>query len=83
MQPKSMAQPHGGAGVPLRPRLAQVRSAGTSRTPKKRVVRVTSIDVICVMSRNIKDRLMAEYRRIIENTCTYSISPDDYRYGGP
>ncbi|SUH39582.1 low molecular weight phosphotyrosine protein phosphatase [Salmonella enterica subsp. enterica] len=55
-----------------------VRSAGTSRNAKKSVScgLLQWADVICVMEQKHKDRLMAEYRRIIENKpCTYSISP--------
>lgn len=46
-----------------------VRSAGTSRNAKKSVScgLLQWADVICVMEQKHKDRLMAEYRRIIEN----------------
>ncbi|MBJ3315215.1 hypothetical protein JGB92_26055, partial [Salmonella enterica subsp. enterica serovar Typhimurium] len=41
-------------------------------------------DVICVMEQKHKDRLMAEYRRIIENKPLHVLDiPDDYRYMDP
>lgn len=41
-------------------------------------------DVICVMEQKHKNRLMAEYRRIIENKPLHVLDiPDDYRYMDP
>ncbi|MDF7675638.1 protein tyrosine phosphatase [Neisseriaceae bacterium ESL0693] len=63
-----------------------VRSAGTSSSAKKRVSRdlLQWADVICVMEQKHKNRLMAEYRRIIENKPLYILDiPDDYRYMDP
>ncbi|EAO1489498.1 phosphotyrosine protein phosphatase [Salmonella enterica] len=63
-----------------------VRSAGTSRNAKKSVScgLLRWADVICVMEQKHKDRLMAEYRRIIENKPLHVLDiPDDYRYMDP
>ncbi|EJK7062794.1 phosphotyrosine protein phosphatase [Salmonella enterica] len=63
-----------------------VRSAGTSRNAKKSVScgLLLWADVICVMEQKHKDRLMAEYRRIIENKPLHVLDiPDDYRYMDP
>ncbi|ELG6370294.1 phosphotyrosine protein phosphatase [Salmonella enterica] len=63
-----------------------VRSAGTSRNAKKSVScgLLQWADVICVMEQKHKDRLMAEYRRIIENKPLHVLDiPDDYRYMDP
>ncbi|ECK9403914.1 low molecular weight phosphotyrosine protein phosphatase [Salmonella enterica subsp. enterica serovar Paratyphi B str. SARA62] len=63
-----------------------VRSAGTSRNAKKSVSGglLQWADVICVMEQKHKDRLMAEYRRIIENKPLHVLDiPDDYRYMDP
>ncbi len=76
---------------PVLPNLAiypglSVRSAGTSRNAKKSVScgLLQWADVICVMEQKHKDRLMAEYRRIIENKPLHVLDiPDDYRYMDP
>lgn len=63
-----------------------VRSAGTSRNAKKRVSHelLHWADVICVMEQKHKDRLMAEYRRLLENKPLHILDiPDDYRYMDP
>lgn len=63
-----------------------VRSAGTSRNARKSVSHdlLHWADVICVMEHKHKNRLMAEYRRIIENKPLYVLDiPDDYRYMDP
>ncbi|ENF1484435.1 phosphotyrosine protein phosphatase [Salmonella enterica] len=63
-----------------------VRSAGTGRNAKKSVSGklLQWADVICVMEQKHKDRLMAEYRRIIENKPLHVLDiPDDYRYMDP
>lgn len=62
------------ASVPLAP----------AATPKACRAGYFSIDVICVMEQKHKDRLMAEYRRIIENKPLHVLDiPDDYRYMDP
>lgn len=64
------------ASVPLAP----------AATPKKDVScgLLQWADVICVMEQKHKDRLMAEYRRIIENKPLHVLDiPDDYRYMDP
>ncbi|WP_194207797.1 low molecular weight protein tyrosine phosphatase family protein [Superficieibacter sp. 1612_C1] len=63
-----------------------VRSAGTSRNAKKSVSHelLHWADVICVMEQKHKDRLMAEYRRLLENKPLHILDiPDDYRYMDP
>jgi predicted protein tyrosine phosphatase len=63
-----------------------VRSAGTSRNAKKNVSHelLHWADVICVMEQKHKDRLMAEYRRLLENKPLHILDiPDDYRYMDP
>ena len=63
-----------------------VRSAGTSRNARKTVSHdlLHWADVICVMEQKHKNRLMAEYCRIIENKPLYVLDiPDDYRYMDP
>lgn len=63
-----------------------VRSAGTSRNAKKSVSHelLHWADVICVMEQKHKDRLMAEYRRLLENKPLHVLDiPDDYRYMDP
>ncbi len=63
-----------------------VRSVGTSRNARKTVSHdlLHWADVICVMEQKHKNRLMAEYRRIIENKPLHVLDiPDDYRYMDP
>ncbi|POP42023.1 phosphotyrosine protein phosphatase [Superficieibacter electus] len=63
-----------------------VRSAGTSRNARKRVSHdlLRWADVICVMEQKHKDRLMAEYPRLLENKPLHILDiPDDYRYMDP
>lgn len=63
-----------------------VRSAGTSRNAKKTVSHdlLHWADVICVMEQKHKNRLMAEYHRILENKPLHVLDiPDDYRYMDP
>ena len=63
-----------------------VRSAGTSRNAEKSVSHelLHWADVICVMEQKHKDRLMAEYRRLLENKPLHILDiPDDYRYMDP
>lgn len=63
-----------------------VRSAGTSRNAKKTVCAegLQWADVICVMEQKHKNRLMADYRRIIDNKPLHVLDiPDDYRYMDP
>lgn len=63
-----------------------VRSAATSRNAKKTVSHdlLHWADVICVMEQKHKNRLMAEYRRIIENKPLHVLDiPDNYRYMDP
>lgn len=63
-----------------------VRSAGTSRNAKKTVSHdlLHWADVICVMEQQHKNRLMAEYRRVIEHKPLHVLDiPDDYRYMDP
>lgn len=63
-----------------------VRSAGTSRNAKKTVTAewLQWADVICVMEQKHKNRLMADYRRIIDNKPLHVLEiPDDYRYMAP
>lgn len=60
-----------------------VRSAGTSKQAKKTVSAHLLLwaDVICVMEQKHKNRLMAEYCRIIEHKPIHVLDiPDDYRY---
>jgi predicted protein tyrosine phosphatase len=63
-----------------------VRSAGTSRNAKKTVSAewLQWADVICVMEQKHKNRLMADYRRIIDNKPLHVLEiPDDFRYMAP
>lgn len=63
-----------------------VRSAGTRRNAKKTVSHdlLHWADVICVMEQQHKNRLIAEYRRIIERKPLHVLDiPDDYRYMDP
>lgn len=63
-----------------------VRSAGISRNAKKTVSHdlLHWADVICVMEQKHKNRLIAEYRRIIEHKPLHVLDiPDDYRYMDP
>lgn len=63
-----------------------VRSAGTSRNAKKTVTAewLQWADVFCVMEQKHKNRLMADYRRIIDNKPLHVLEiPDDYRYMAP
>lgn len=62
------------------------RSAGTSRNAKKSISHelLHWADVICVMEQKHKDRLMAEYRRLLENKPLHVLDiPDDFRYMDP
>ncbi|MEL7054299.1 MAG: phosphotyrosine protein phosphatase [Cyanobacteria bacterium J06634_6] len=62
------------------------RSAGTSRNAKRKVS-VSDIrwaDVIMVMEQKHKDRLTAEFTRLIENKLLYILEiPDDYKFMDP
>ncbi|VTP16036.1 Low molecular weight phosphotyrosine protein phosphatase [Phytobacter ursingii] len=63
-----------------------VRSAGTSRHAKKPVSAewLQWAEVICVMEQKHKNRLMADFRRIIGNKPLHVLDiPDDYRYMEP
>lgn len=63
-----------------------VRSAGTSRNAKKSVSYdlLRWADVICVMEQKHKTRLLAEYRRLIENKPLHVLDiPDDYGFMAP
>ena len=62
------------------------RSAGMQRQAKKTVspAILSWADVICVMEQKHKNRLMADYRRIIDNKPLHVLDiPDDYRYMDP
>lgn len=62
------------------------RSAGTSRNAKRKVS-VSDIrwaDVIMVMEQKHKDRLTAEFTRLIKNKLLYILEiPDDYKFMDP
>lgn len=63
-----------------------VRSAGTSRNAKKTVSHdlLQWADAICVMEQKHKNRLMAEYGRILEFKPLYVLDiPDDYLFMDP
>ena len=63
-----------------------MRSAGTSRNAKKSVSYdlLRWADVICVMEQKHKTRLLAEYRRLIENKPLHVLDiPDDYGFMAP
>lgn len=63
-----------------------VRCAGTRRNAKKTVSHDLRhwADVICVMEQQHNNRLIAEYRRIIEHKPLHVLDiPDDYRYMDP
>ncbi|WP_226101191.1 low molecular weight protein tyrosine phosphatase family protein [Dickeya oryzae] len=63
-----------------------VRSAGTSRNAKKRVSPdlLQWADAICVMEQKHKNRLVAEYGRIIAFKPLYILDiPDDYLFMDP
>jgi predicted protein tyrosine phosphatase len=63
-----------------------VRSAGTSRSAKKRVSAelLQWADVICVMEEKHKNRLMAEYGRITAFKPLHVLDvPDDYQFMDP
>lgn len=63
-----------------------VRSAGTSRNARKPLSPelLNWADIICVMEQKHKNRLVAEYRRLVENKPLYVLDiPDDYRYMDP
>ncbi|OMQ20887.1 low molecular weight protein tyrosine phosphatase family protein [Serratia oryzae] len=63
-----------------------VRSAGTSRNAKKKVSHdlLHWADVICVMEQKHKNRLVAEYGRIIEYKSLHVLDiPDDYLFMDP
>ena len=63
-----------------------VRSAGTSRNAKKSVSYdlLRWADVICVMEQKHKTRLLAEYRRLIEQKPLHVLDiPDDYAFMAP
>lgn len=63
-----------------------VRSAGTSRNAKKRVssALIRWADVICVMEEKHKERLMAEYRDIIQCKSLHILDiEDDYIFMDP
>ncbi|AXU94164.1 low molecular weight protein tyrosine phosphatase family protein [Erwinia persicina] len=67
------------------PNLA-VRSAGTSRNAKKKVSAdlLQWADVICVMEEKHKNRLVAEYGRIIAFKPLHILDiPDDYLFMDP
>lgn len=62
------------------------RSAGTSRNARKPVSPelLNWADIICVMEQKHKNRLVAEYRRLVENKPLYVLDiSDDYRYMDP
>lgn len=63
-----------------------VKSAGTSRNARKPVTPnlLQWADVICVMEQKHKNRIVAEYRRIIEHKTIHVLDiPDDYQYMKP
>ncbi|MHC0465068.1 arsenate reductase/protein-tyrosine-phosphatase family protein [Kosakonia cowanii] len=63
-----------------------VRSAGTSRNAKKRVSYelLQWADVICVMEQKHKNRLVAEYGRVIAFKPLHVLDiPDDYLFMDP
>lgn len=63
-----------------------VRSAGTSRSAKKKVSHdlLHWADVICVMEQKHKNRLVAEYGRILEYKPLHILDiPDDYLFMDP
>lgn len=63
-----------------------VRSAGTSRNAKKKVSHdlLQWADVICVMEQKHKNRLVAEYGRILEYKPLHVLDiPDDYLFMDP
>ncbi|HCF8067188.1 TPA: phosphotyrosine protein phosphatase [Klebsiella michiganensis] len=62
------------------------RSAGTSRNARKPLSPelLNWADIICVMEQKHKNRLVAEYRRLVENKPLYVLDiSDDYRYMDP
>ena len=62
------------------------RSAGTSRQAKRKVSvgDIRWADVIMVMEQKHKDRLTAEFTRLIKNKPLYILEiPDDYKYMDP
>lgn len=63
-----------------------VRSAGTSRNARKKVSHdlLQWADVICVMEQKHKNRLVAEYGRILEYKPLHVLDiPDDYLFMDP
>lgn len=63
-----------------------VRSAGTSRNARKTVSPdlLRWADVICVMEQKHKNRLVADFRRVLENKPLHVLDiPDDYCYMDP
>ena len=57
-----------------------VRSAGTSRNARKTLTPelINWADIICVMEQKHKNRLVAEYRRLVENKPLYVLDiPDE------
>lgn len=63
-----------------------VRSAGTSRNARKTVSAdlLHWADVICVMEQKHKNRLVADFRRILENKPLHVLDiPDDFHFMDP
>ncbi|NIH17585.1 low molecular weight protein tyrosine phosphatase family protein [Morganella morganii] len=63
-----------------------VRSAGTSRNAKRRVTPALLqwADVIFVMEQKHKNRLKAEFTRLLDHKPLHILEiPDDYHYGDP
>ncbi|QBH96998.1 phosphotyrosine protein phosphatase [Limnobaculum zhutongyuii] len=63
-----------------------VKSAGTSRNARKPLTPALLqwADVICVMEQKHKNRIVAEYQRLIEHKTIHVLDiPDDYKYMDP
>ncbi|MBK5072259.1 phosphotyrosine protein phosphatase [Budviciaceae bacterium CWB-B4] len=63
-----------------------VKSAGTSRNARKPLTPTLLqwADVICVMEQKHKNRIVAEYQRLIEHKPIHVLDiPDDYKYMDP
>lgn len=80
-----MAKPDGGTGVPP---LSWHERALCGHEPERQKTLTPELinwaDIICVMEQKHKNRLVAEYRRLVENKPLYVLDiPDDYRYMDP
>ena len=64
----------------------QVKSAGTSKSAKRKISNrdIQWADIICVMESKHKERILSEFRNLIQNKTIYILKiPDKFGYMDP